>query len=109
MGETQATKEAIWLRTLLSELLTNGDEPSATVIYGDNQGAITLAKNPQLHTRRKDIDIQQHFVHEKQSEGKVDLQYIATEDQVADGLTKALPKDHFIAFRNILRLESCRS
>lgn len=68
------------------------------MIYGDNQGAIALAKNPQFHAHTKDIDIQHHFVHEKQAEGQVSLQYIPTEKQVADGLTKALPKGSLCRF-----------
>ena len=36
MGETQATKEAVWLRNLLAELLKSEEEPTATIIYGDN-------------------------------------------------------------------------
>ena len=106
MGETQATKEAIWLRNLLTELLKLEEEPTATIIYGDNQGAIALAKNPQFHSRTKHITIQHHYVQERQAEGDIDLQYIPTEKQVADGLTKALLKDKFIAFRNALGLKT---
>lgn len=109
MGETQATKEAIWLRRLLAGLLGQEKEPMATVIFGDNQGAIALAKNPQFHARTKHIDIQHHFVREKQAEGEVDIQYTPTERQIADGLTKALPKDAFEAFRKALGLERIRA
>jgi hypothetical protein len=56
MGQTLETKEAIWLRRLLNELLDT-EEPVATVIFGDNQGAIALSKNPQHHARTKHIDI----------------------------------------------------
>lgn len=107
IGQTQATKEAIWLRRLLGELQvadTEGHAPVATIIYGDNQGAIALAKNPQFHARTKHIDVQHHFVREKQHNGEVDLQYISTDQQVADGLTKALPKDKFEVFRSALGL-----
>jgi hypothetical protein len=48
MAQTQATKEATWLRCLLKELLRNQNEP---VILGDNRGAIALAKNPRFHSR----------------------------------------------------------
>ena len=37
VAQTQATKEAIWLRSLLSQLLHDKEEPSATIIFGDNQ------------------------------------------------------------------------
>jgi hypothetical protein len=36
----------------------------------------------------------------------VDLEYVQTSKQVADGLTKALPKDAFEAFRDALGLEN---
>ena len=107
IGQTQATKEAIWLRRLLTELQVaeeEGHAPVATVIYGDNQGVIVLAKNPQFHARTKHIDVQHHFVRERQHSGEVDLQYIPTDQQVVDGLTKALPKDKFEVFRSALGL-----
>jgi hypothetical protein len=88
MGETQATKEAVWLRSLLTELHANRSQTQATIIFGDNQGAIALTKNPQFHDRTKHIDIQHHFVREKQDKGLVDICYISS----ADGLTKALPR-----------------
>jgi hypothetical protein len=107
IGQTNATKEAIWLRRLLNEIRPEtANEPQATIIYCDNQGAIALAKNPQFHARTKHIDIQHHFVREKINEGAVQLEYIETERQVADGLTKALDKVRFERFRKAMGLES---
>jgi hypothetical protein len=103
-AQTEATKEAIWLQSLISQL--THEEPCATVIFCDNQGAIALAKNPQFHARTKHIEIQHHFVREKVNEGKVRLEYMPTDKQVADGLTKALPKDQFTTFRRALGLEA---
>lgn len=93
------------MRLLLSQLLLDEEEPSATIIFGDNQGAIAMAEFLQFHAGTKHIAIQHHFIREHQAIGTVDLKYILTENQVADGLTKALPKDRFIAFRNAIRLE----
>jgi hypothetical protein len=109
MGETQATKEAIWLRRLLKELLDSKEQLATTIIFGDNQGAIQLARNPQFHARTKYIDIQYHFVKGGQANGEVDVQYTLTERQIADGLTKALPKDAFVKFRKALGLEHWRN
>lgn len=106
MAQTQSTKEAIWLRSIITQLLRENDSPQVTIIYGDNQGAIALAKNPQFHSSTKCLDNQTHLVREKQAEGKVDLRYNPTDKQFADGLTKALCKDHFITFRHPLGLES---
>ena len=108
MGETQAVKEAIWLRRLLGELLGHGDNPVATIIFGDNQGAIQLARNPQFHARTKHVAVHHHFVREVQANGEVDIQYTPTEKQIADGLTKALPKPAFDSFRAALGLERRR-
>ena len=62
VASANATKEAIWLYTLLTEL----DFPSttATMIYADNQGCIALANNPVSHSRAKHIDIRHHFIRE---------------------------------------------
>jgi len=108
MGQTQATKEAIWLQRLLSQLLGDSqgeDEACAIVIHCDNQGAIALARNPEFHARTKHIDIQHHFVREQVGLRTVELEYVPTEQQIADGLTKALSKDKFAGFRKALGLE----
>ena len=105
IGQTNAAKEALWLRRLLDEIQPESANNQATVIYCDNQGAIALAKNPQFHARTKHIDIQHHFVREKVNEGAVQLKYVETNDQVADGLTKALDKIKFEKFRKAIGLE----
>ena len=94
------------MRTLLQDLKPTEQTPYATIIYCDNQSAIALAKDPKFHPRTKHIAIQHHWVREKIAEQVVDLEYIQMSKQVADGLTKALPKDTFIAFCDVLGLES---
>ena len=107
IGQTLAIKEAIWLKTLLNQLLRPRDsDPKTTIIFGDNQGAIALAKNAQFHARTKHIDIAHHFVREKVNDGTVDMQFVPTNKQMADDLTKALCLDKFVAFRDALGVES---
>jgi hypothetical protein len=76
------------------------------VIFGDNQGAIALAKNPQFHGRSKHIDTQWHYVREKVADNTVELQWTETSRQVADGLTKPLNKELFTRFRKALGIEA---
>ena len=106
IGQTQATKEAVWLRSLLAEVASMDEcDLPTTIIYGDNQGAISLAKNPKFHGRSKHIDIQHHYVREKVNDGTVGLAYVETGKQIADGLTKSLSKVPFIQFRKALGLQ----
>jgi hypothetical protein len=46
VSQTNATKEAIWLQGFLKQINPGDPGLGATIIYGDNQGAIALAKNP---------------------------------------------------------------
>lgn len=72
MGQTQACKEAVWLRRLLEQL--GERQAQATVIFGDNVGAIALAKNPQAHyARTKHIPIQERWQHEKIESEELDI------------------------------------
>jgi hypothetical protein len=48
MASTQVTKEAIWMTKLMKEL-GYMKEKKAMVIRCDNQGAISLTKNPTQH------------------------------------------------------------
>jgi hypothetical protein len=83
-----ATKEAVWLARLLNEITDNLEpnrSPTATIIYGDNQGSIALAKNPVFHGRSKHVDVQHHFVREKVASGELEVQFVPTKDQ--NGIT----------------------
>jgi hypothetical protein len=89
IAATHASKEALWLRSLLSQLFEPTHTP--TTLFLDNQSAITLTKDHQYHARTKHIDIRFHFIRWIVEEGKISLVYCPTNSMVADSLTKALP------------------
>jgi hypothetical protein len=70
------------------------DKP--TLIYGDNQGAITLVKNPEFHARTKHIDVSTYYVRELVEDHKISLAYIQTDKILADMLTKPLRKVRYL-------------
>lgn len=109
MAQTQATKEAVWLQRLFTELKNQNTPvaPDTVIIASDNQGAIALSKNPGNHGRSKHIDIQQHFVREMTEARKIELVFVPTGEMVADGLTKPLGKEKFASFRKALGLVVC--
>ena len=85
-----AVKEAIWIRSLLTDL---GFPPAGpTSIFIDNQAAISYAHDNQFHARSKHIDIRHHFVRERLDSQDIVLHHCASQDNCADLLTKALAR-----------------
>jgi hypothetical protein len=102
MAASLAACEALWLRKLFLGLF--GKELEATVIHCDNQSCIRLSENPVFHDRSKHIDIRYHFIRDYVQRGAVRLQYIQTDDQMADIFTKALCRQKFAKFRDKMGL-----
>lgn len=87
---SEAIREALWLRNLLTEIGVKQSAPA--VINCDNKGAIRLALNPGTHQRTKHIDIKHHLIRELIEENVVSLRYVQSRHQLADIFTKGLPK-----------------
>ena len=96
MAISQASCEAQWLRKLLVDLFDQELRP--TVIYCDNQSCIERFENPVFHDKSNHIEIKYHFIYNYVKRGAVELQYISTDEQVADILTNSLGRGKFIHF-----------
>ena len=72
----------------------------------DNKSAISLSKNPVCHGRSKHIETKFHFLRDQVSQGRLELVYCPTEDQVVDVFTKALRQSRFEKLRELLGLKS---
>jgi hypothetical protein len=84
-----ATKEALWLRHFISEIFQPLN--SAVKIYSDNQSDITITHGNQQHARMKHFDIRLYFIRDTIDDGEIAVQYLPTEQMLADILTKGLP------------------
>ena len=49
-----------------------------------------MSENPVFHDKSKHIKIKYHYIRDMVQRGAVKLQYVATEEQIADVLTKPL-------------------
>jgi len=56
----------------------------------DNQGAIKLITLGVIRQKSKHIDVKYHHVHDEQMKGTVKFQYVTSESNPADLLTKPL-------------------
>jgi hypothetical protein len=82
------------------------EKKKAMVIRCDNQGAISLTKNPTHYARTKHIDVQHHFIRERVENGEVQFEYCPIEHTVANVLTKALSKKRHHKLINMFGLET---
>ena len=94
----EACKQVVWLRGLLSELHMH--QHSATRIYTDARTLLDIAKEPILHARTKHFRLRQGYLRDLVTDGVVKLIHIPGTENVADILTKPLPKPQFEYLRN---------
>ena len=78
-----------WLWNFGQELGDNMTAPTPLCL--DNQGSIFLAVNPAVNHCTKHIEIWYHFIQEFYEKGETDIFFVASEDQLADALTKNVP------------------
>jgi histone deacetylase 1/2 len=97
-----ATTEIVWIEALLKAL--GMKFRYLPRLWCDNLGATYLSVNPVFHARAKHIEIDFHFVREKVARRQLEIMFISTKDQIADGFTKALGTRLFEQFRGNLNL-----
>jgi hypothetical protein len=97
-----ATTELIWFQALLRELQIAS--PKCARLWCDNMGAKYLSSNQVFHGCIKHIEIDYHFVHDQVLQRRLDVRFISTQDQLADGFTKVVPLRRLLDFRGNLNL-----
>ena len=72
---------------------------AGVTLYGDNQGSIYLVKKRTLTDKSRMIAVRFHDIREWYERSEIDVQYVKTEWQLSDGMTKGLPptKHHQIS------------
>jgi len=62
----------------------------------DNTSALNLTMNPVQHSKTKHIEIRHHFIRDHVNNGDYEIQFVNSENQLADLFTKPLNKERFI-------------
>jgi hypothetical protein len=93
------------MKKTLQDIQVKYDEPIS--IFCDNTSAISISKNPVMHSKTKHIPIKFHFLWEQVTEKNIKLEYIGTKEQIADIFTKPLPRETFEYLRQETGSSSC--
>jgi hypothetical protein len=86
----------------LSLLLNILRRSSPAFFQKKNIGSIYLTSNPIFYGRVKHVETVFHFVRERIVRMLLDVRLISTDDQIADGFTKALTTTKMEQFKTIL-------
>ncbi|KAF2323342.1 hypothetical protein GH714_034774 [Hevea brasiliensis] len=97
-----ATNQAIWLRKILKDLGQEQSDP--TVLWCGNKSAVVITSNPVQHGRTKHINVKFRSIKEVEKNNEIKMMHCRSEKQLADIMTKPLPRARFEILREILRV-----
>jgi len=102
MAMSRAVQQLQWMYSSLADI--DFPQPRPAQLSADNSGAISLTENTKNNARVKHIDIRHHYLRECVETGDLHVNYIPTTENIADLLTKALPRPAHHKFCLALRL-----
>ena len=98
----ETSKELTSIRALCKFLTKLDLTPK---LYCDCTPAITVAMTGQSRALKHIVKLSMHYVHELYSNGKLEIEWVPTDEMLADAFTKALAYEKFIFFRKMLLKE----
>eukprot|EP00253_Pinus_taeda_P013294 PITA_13294 len=85
--------QLLWMMQTLQDYQITCTPPISILCH--NTSAISISKNPVMHSKTKHLPIKYNFLQEQVLEQKVKLEYVPSKEQIAGILTKPLPRETF--------------
>ena len=106
VAASSAGTELLWWWRLFKDI--EFDPGNEQILYCDNQQTIRLVTTatPRLKTSLRHVDIHHHWLRQESQANNVNLSYIQTKSQPADGLTKLLPRQRHENWVSLLHFNS---
>ncbi len=82
---------------------------SLTQLKENNQATFMLIKNAHIHEWSKHIDIAYHHIRDLHKKNQISVNFVSSQDMIADELIKSLFQQNFKRFIEQLRLKSSES
>ena len=101
VGMAEVAKDILFLRQVWGFIMPTAAMPCIP-LFEDNEGAIQIVKHPLSNSNSKHIDVRHHFLRELVERKELQIIHVASADQHADFLTKALPQREFEVHRNFV-------
>jgi len=105
IAASEASREIAWLEKLWKDIKPSTHE--IPTLWCDNDAALAITGTTKHHNRAKHIDIRYFFIrNDMVKRGRLKVQYLPGNEQIADALTKQLSVDKFQQFRHEMGLRS---
>ncbi|SNX84045.1 uncharacterized protein MEPE_02753 [Melanopsichium pennsylvanicum] len=89
VAASDAAREALFFKYLLRDLGVSEEKP---LMLTDSMGCVQVSKDAAKHWKLKHIDTRYHFIRDNVQSGSLEIKHIRTEENLADMLTKPVPK-----------------
>ena len=106
MSMCDCAQQILWIQSIFRECHLTLNH---SIMFGDNKGALHIAQNPVMEGRSKHIDIKYYFLRECVENKSFLLDYVPTDQQEADLMTKNLTVQKFQENRLRLNLKEFKS
>lgn len=96
VAAAEAVKESLGLLHVAGSV---GEDSGPVTLREDNQACISMASQTASTPQTKHVDVSYHFLRDCVARKQTILEYVSTDDELADGFTKALSADQFSSSR----------
>ncbi|KAK8937509.1 hypothetical protein KSP39_PZI012186 [Platanthera zijinensis] len=101
-----AGEEADWIRNLILDIPLSRLQVNSLSLYCDNQAAVQVVKNVLFNTKRRHVRLRHALLNYLKEQGIITLVDVRSKDNLADPLTKGMPKDRSIKTVGEMRLKA---
>jgi hypothetical protein len=100
VAATEAAKDVMWLRGLLTELGYIHATPCR--IFEDNQACVAMIKNHVVSPRNRHFAVKMAWLRERVADMHLVFVYVPSKKNIADILTKILNDEQFLVLRALI-------